>query len=363
MNKTIQAQLAPGSMFKVIVSLAGLQQGVAQNLTVDCQGGIRLYGHWFGCDQHHGVVDIEKAIPWSCDSFFYVLATKLGIDTIARYAHEVGIGRRTGVDLPDEASGLMPSTEWKLRVLHQKWYPGETPSVGIGQGAVQVTPIQMARAVAGIASGGVLEWPHVVFQNQLSRRMREQIREEFPGTRNATVQESTSTWETITDAMYKTVNGGPFATAHQDRLKGIDFAGKTGTAQVVSESAGANRVSSVLARRANGWFVGITPRRNPDIVVVVLWEHGGWGSGAAPIAAKVIEAFVDKQRQLHHNLVTDEKARLDVGAVWSDTQHPNAFGGKPLPGLAREGVNPALSSVRGGHFWVKIPAEAAAQLP
>jgi penicillin-binding protein 2 len=364
LNKTIQAQLAPGSTFKIIMSLAGLQEGIAQNLTVDCQGGIRLYGHWFGCDKHHGVVDIEHAIPWSCDSYFYVLATKLGIDTIAKYAHEVGIGKRTGVDLPDEVSGTMPSTEWKLRVLHQPWYAGETVSVGIGQGAVAVTPIQMARAIGGIASGGALQWPHVVFQNQLSSRMREQIRDNFPGSRKTTITESTATWETITDAMYNTVNGpSSFSTALMDRLPGIDFAGKTGTAQVVSESAGADRVSSVFARRANGWFVGMTPRRNPDIIVVVLWEHGGWGSGAAPIAAKIIEAYVDKQRRLHHNLVADENKPVEVGALWSNPKHPDAFGGRPLPPPPGQKPNPALATLRAGHFWVKVPAEASAELP
>lgn len=352
MDKAIQAQLAPGSTFKIIMSLAGLQENIAQSLVVDCQGGVTLYGHFFACDRHHGEVDIENAIPWSCDSYFYVLATKLGIDTIARYAHSVGIGEKTGVDLPDEAAGIMPSTEWKLQTLHQKWYPGETPSVGIGQGAVAVTPIQLARAIGGIASGGILERPHVVFPSELSPEMREFIRDNFPGSGDARIPLTTANWELITDAMYNTING-PGGTAGMARLNGIDFAGKTGTAEVVSHSAGALSLGTGN-QRADSWFVGIAPRRNPDIVIVVLWQHGGWGSYSAPIAARIVEAYVDEQRQRHDNLLAQNQKQVEVGAVWSNPAAPNAFGGKPLPASVVAGSR-ELAWVRGGHFEVKLP--------
>jgi penicillin-binding protein 2 len=355
MNKAIQAQLAPGSTFKIIMSLAGLQQNIAQNLTVDCQGGVTLYGHFFACDRHHGEVDIENAIPWSCDSYFYVLATKLGIDTIAKYAHSVGIGQRTGIDLPNEASGIMPSTEWKLQTLHQKWYPGETPSVGIGQGAVAVTPIQLVRAIAGIASGGVLERPHVVFPGELTPEMQQYIKDTYPGSGNERIPLTTENWETITDAMYNTINGGPLATANMAKLDGIDFAGKTGTAEVVSHSAGALKLGSGN-ERADSWFVGIAPRRNPDIAVVVLWQHGGWGSFSAPIAARVVEAYVDEQRRMHNNLVAQNQKQVEVGAVWSNPAAPDAMGGKPLP-KSVVAANKELASVRGGHFEVRTPQQ------
>ena len=156
LNKAIQAQLAPGSTFKIIMSVAGLQEGVAQNLRVGCAGGATFYGHFYACDAHHGSVDIHNAIPYSCDTFFYTLANRLGIDTIAHYATELGFSQKTGIDLPDEASGTMPSTAWKLKTQHEKWYAGEVISVGIGQGAVAATPIQLARAIGGIASG--LTW-------------------------------------------------------------------------------------------------------------------------------------------------------------------------------------------------------------
>src|SRR6202046_1458093 len=149
------------------MSLAGLEEGVAQVMHVVCNGGGTFYGQFHACDHAHGVVDIDHAIPWSCDTFYYTLAEKLGIDTIAKYGVEVGLSQKTGVDLPDEASGIMPSTEWKLKTQHERWYPSEAISVGIGQGAVTVTPIQLARALSGIASGGALREPHVVLPNDI----------------------------------------------------------------------------------------------------------------------------------------------------------------------------------------------------
>jgi penicillin-binding protein 2 len=145
MNKAIQDQLAPGSTFKIIMSAAGLQEGVAQNMHVMCSGGADFYGRFFKCDHHHGLLDIHEAIPMSCDTFFYTLAQKLGIDTIAKYATEFGLSQKTGVDLPNEMVGIMPSTKWEMKNYHQRYYPGNTISVGIGQGETQVTPIQLLR--------------------------------------------------------------------------------------------------------------------------------------------------------------------------------------------------------------------------
>src|SRR5277367_3635733 len=166
LNKAIQAQLAPGSTFKIIMSLAGLEEGVAQTMHVVCAGGATFYGHFYACDKHHGAVDIHNAIPYSCDTFYYTLANRLGIDTIAKYATSVGLGQKTGIDLPDEVSGTVPSTAWKLKTQHDKWFAGETISVGIGQGAVTATPMQLARALSGIASGGIFRRPHVIFSDE-----------------------------------------------------------------------------------------------------------------------------------------------------------------------------------------------------
>ena len=299
LNKTIQAQLAPGSTFKVIMTLAGLQENVAQDMHVQCNGGATFYGHFFACDKHHGAVDIHNALPYSCDTFYYTLANRLGIDTMARYANSVGIGLKTGVDLPEEAAGVMPSEAWKMKVLHDKWYAGETISVGIGQGAIEATPLQLARAIGGIASGGVLRRPHLVFDDELSPQELDAIHTNYPGAGDKTIPLTSANWQIITDDMANVTQG--IGTAAEAHLEGVDFAGKTGTAQVMSHAA-LSHTGGGHNTMPNAWFVGMAPRRNPDIVVAVLWEHGNWGNNSAKLASQVITAFVNKQRAHAGNL-------------------------------------------------------------
>ena len=298
LDKVTQAQLAPGSTFKIIMSVAGLQENVAQTMHVQCSGGASFYGHYFKCDRVHGTVTINTAIPLSCDTFYYTLANRLGIDTIARYASSLGFGQRTGIDLPDEASGTMPSTAWKLKNFHEKWYAGETISVGIGQGATTATPIQLARAISGIASGGALRRPHLVFPEEVPAEELEAIHETFSGSGDRNISLTPENWQTITDAMAQTTLMGTAAASH---LEGIDFAGKTGTAQVMSHDALA-RTGGGHKTVPNSWFVGIAPRRNPDIVVAILWQNGDQGANSAKLAARIINAFVTKQRTREHNL-------------------------------------------------------------
>jgi penicillin-binding protein 2 len=306
LNKTIQAQVAPGSTFKIIMSLAGLEEGIAETMHVNCQGGGIFYGQFHACDKHHGSVDIDHAIPWSCDTFYYTLAERLGIDTIAKYAVSVGISQKTGIDLPEEAAGIMPSTAWKLKTQHERWYPSEAISVGIGQGAITATPIQLARAIGGIASGGVLRRPHVVFPDELPKDMAASIASTYPGSGDRVVPITPANWETITDGMYEVMGAG--GTAGAAHLEGIDFAGKTGTAQVMSHAALA-RSGGGHRTVPNAWFVGMAPRRNPDIVVAVLWENGDWGWHSAQVAAQVIDTFVNKQRRRDGNLRFVEAAK------------------------------------------------------
>ena len=315
LDKAIQAQLAPGSTFKIVMSVAGLQEQVAQTMHVQCSGGASFYGHYFKCDKVHGMVDIYHAIPWSCDTFYYTLANRLGIDTIAKYATALGFGQRTGIDLPDEASGTMPSTAWKMKNFHEKWYAGETISVGIGQGAIAATPLQLARAIGGVASGGALKRPHVVFTDEVPAEELEAVHETFNGAGNRDVPISPDTWQIVTDAMAQTTTGG--GTAFASHLDGIDFAGKTGTAQVIGHDALA-RSGKSHKTVPNSWFVGLAPRRNPDIVVAVLWENGDWGSNSAKLAARVIEAFVNKQRTQQHNLRQVAEVTPPVAAVPPD---------------------------------------------
>jgi penicillin-binding protein 2 len=287
---------------------------------VNCQGGAFFYGQFHACDRHHGMVDIEHAIPWSCDTFYYTLADKLGIDTIARYAKSAGLGQRTGVDLPNEAVGIVPSSDWKLKNYHEKWYVGETVSVGIGQGPVTVTPIQLARMISGIASGGHFVRPHVVDTAQLPAQFRQALKDSFPGSGESTIDLDPESWMIITEGMAGATDAAMGGTAAASHLEGVDFAGKTGTAQVASHEA-IKRLGGGKEFLPNGWFVGVIPRRNPEFVVAVLWEHGDWGSNAARLAAQVATVYVNKKRIQDQNAqaLAGKASPVEMGAVWSES--------------------------------------------
>ncbi|HXY47983.1 MAG TPA: penicillin-binding protein 2 [Terriglobales bacterium] len=316
LNKAIQAQLAPGSTFKIIMATAGLQEGIAQDMHVICNGGATFYGRYFKCwvvAEHrvHGAVDISKAIYQSCDVFFYTLAERLGIERIAKYATAFGLGQKTGIDLPQEASGVMPSEEWKIRNFKQKWFAGETISVGIGQGAVAATPIQMARTIAAIASGGVLVRPHIADPTDLPPDV-------VPASNlpdKTQIPLDPHNWEIITDAMADVVNPG--GTAALSHLQGIDFAGKTGSAQTISNTLKAKLGAEGKAKfKDNGWFIGVEPRRNPEIVVCALLEEGEHGYLAARTAAQVIKAYVEKERR-QPTKMANRAGKVEIGAVWN----------------------------------------------
>src|SRR5438067_7573591 len=322
LNKAIQAQLAPGSTFKILMATAGWQENIAQTLNVHCNGGAEFYGRRFGCwvKSGHGEVDLTKAIYQSCDVFFYTLANKLGIDRIAKYASSFGLGQRTGIDLPQEASGVMPSEEWKLRNFRQKWFAGETISVGIGQGAVAVTPVQLMRAIAAISMDGRLVVPHVADRTGLPSGYVEV--NHYTEVKNIPVD--VTGWNTITDAMSRVLL--PEGTAPSAHVPGVDIAGKTGSAQIVSLATRAKfKNSEALAQ--NGWFVGFTPRRNPDIVVCVLFQGGEHGKLAARLATQVIKAYVEKRDRSPQKMTEKPKSNgpVDVGGLWSD---PDAGTGK-----------------------------------
>jgi penicillin-binding protein 2 len=283
LNRVIQQQWAPGSTFKPIMAFAGLESGkITPEYRVSCAGGASFYGKFFACLAHHGSLDLHPAIVHSCDTYFYTLANHLGIDTIAEYAEMAGLGHRTGIDLPHEVEGIMPSTRWKARVFRQKWYAGETISVGIGQGAVAVTPLQLARAIGGIAVGGVWNTPHLVKDAPTVK----------PAVKANVNLENIST---IVKAMYGVVNEG--GTGGRARLPGIMVCGKTGTAQVMSKQL-AMKTHGAEAKD-NAWFVGFATRDSPEIVVVALLENlGEHGSVAAPIVRDVIKAYYDKKARL-----------------------------------------------------------------
>ncbi|HKU26304.1 MAG TPA: penicillin-binding protein 2 [Candidatus Sulfotelmatobacter sp.] len=316
LNKAIQAQLAPGSTFKIIMSVAGWQEGIAQNLRVHCGGSADFYGRNYKCwvyflHQSHGEVDLEKAIYQSCDVFFYTLADRLGIGRIAKYASVLGLGQKTGIDLPNEVSGVMPSEEWKIRNFKQKWFAGETISVGIGQGAVAVTPVQLLRAISAISMGGRMVVPHVINPTDMPPGLVEAARY----TEVKTIPISDDGWNYITDAMSRVLL--PEGTAPSAHIAGIDIAGKTGSAQVVSLNLRAKmKNSSEFAQ--NGWFVGFTPRRSPEIVVCVLFQGGEHGKLAARLATQVIKAYVEKRDRNPQKMTDKGNGTVDVGGLWSE---------------------------------------------
>jgi penicillin-binding protein 2 len=324
LNKAIQAQLAPGSVFKIIMSVAGWQEGIAQTLHINCGGGASFYGRYFKCwvKGAHGSVTLTKGIYQSCDVYFYTLAERLGITRIAKYATAFGMGQKTGIDLPQEVSGVMPSEEWKLKNYRQKWFAGETISVGIGQGAVATTPVQLMRAVGAISMGGHLVRPHVVFPDKVPETYRSALH--YTDTKDVPIDPTG--WQTITDAMGEVLL--PEGTAPSAHIAGIDIAGKTGSAQTISNAMKA-KMSNKEAYKDNGWFVGFTPRRDPEIIVCVLFEGGEHGKLAARLATQVIKAYDDKKnhRPLQHPRPPSDDATpqatpparpTEVTGLWSD---------------------------------------------
>ncbi|MBM3810172.1 MAG: penicillin-binding protein 2 [Acidimicrobiia bacterium] len=282
LNRSIQAQLAPGSTFKPFIAMAALAAGVADpSVTFHCGGGASFYGRYFRCHsaKGHGSVDLHKGMIHSCDVYFYNLGNRLSIDKIAEWAELAGFGKRTGIDLPGEAEGIVPSTRWKVRNFRQKWYAGETISVAIGQGALTVTPLQMAHAVGGLIMGGVWHKPHLVRDPS---HAGEPKRSDLDASHVARVL----------DGLYGVVNEG--GTAARSRIPGIEFCGKTGTAQPVSREL---QLSGKLGDKAkdNAWFFGFAPKQDPEIVVVALYEAGEHGPEAAPIVRDVIKAYFDKK--------------------------------------------------------------------
>ena len=332
LNKAIQAQLAPGSTFKIIMSVAGWQEGIAQSLHVNCTGSAEFYGRRFGCwvKTGHGEVELEKAIYASCDVFFYTLAEKLGIERIAKYATELGLGQKTGIDLPNEVAGVMPSEEWKIKNFKQKWFAGETISVGIGQGAVAITPVQLLRAISAISMGGKMVVPHVVNPDGLPQGYVQTSH--YDEVKNVSIDPNG--WTFITDAMTRVLMPG--GSAPSAGVPGIDIAGKTGSAQIVSLTTRAKfKNAEDLAQ--NGWFVGFTPRRNPDIVVCVLFQGGEHGRLAARLATQVIKAYVDKQHRIPNKVVEKRKpdGNVDVGGLWTDPDGDKLEGGRFVVDFAK----------------------------
>ena len=294
-NKGIQGQYPPGSVFKIITAIAGLETGaITPNTQMTCRG-IYPYGNRdFRCwrEEGHGTINLHRAIVESCDIYFYQVGLKVGVDAIAHYAEEFGLGSSTGIALPHEKSGIVPSTSWKKRRLGAPWYSGETLSLAVGQGYINATPLQLLMLISAIANGGRLYLPQVT---EKVEDVYGNLLKEWPVSEMGRVDVSEKTLQIIQQALMGAVND-PRGTGWACVLKQAKVAGKTGTAQVIrmaQDFKKGDMERMPLKLRDHAWFVAYAPFENPVIAVVVLVEHGGYGgAAAAPIAKRVIEKYL-----------------------------------------------------------------------
>jgi penicillin-binding protein 2 len=292
-DRALQGRYSPGSTFKMAVAIAGLEEGViTPDFQVHCAGGANFYGRVFKCWLRggHGATNLRRAIEQSCDVYFYTVANMLGIDKINKWATALGLGVKSGIDLPNEVTGLIPSTEWKREKMHEKWYAGETISVGIGQGQVSVTPISMAVYAATLANGGTRVTPHLLKAVDEGSGWKPVP----PPPPQSKVQLEPEKLQEVRDGMWGVVNGG--GTGNRARVVGFDVAGKTGTAQVISNAGRVAAARSGKDLRDNGWFVFFAPRDKPEVAGVVFLEHGVHGPNAARVARHILATFMAKKQ-------------------------------------------------------------------
>ena len=298
-NRVIQGQYPPGSVFKLVSAVMAVEEGLVKpEQKTWCPGYFTLSGHTYRDWKRtgHGHVDLHRAIVESCDVYFYKIGQKSGIDLLAEYGRSFGLGRPTGVNLPGEKPGLMPSSAWKRRALKERWYAGETISAIIGQGYILVTPMQVAAAYAALANGGTLYRPKLLMQ--VTDGAGEPVRE-YPAVRVGRVKASPGTLARLRRA-FRGVVHEEAGTARRSKLAGdIEMGGKTGTAQVISLSQDPKEDKEIpYEQRDHAWFVGFAPVEKPELVVVVLVEHGEHGSTAsAPIVKRIMDGYFSLKEQ------------------------------------------------------------------
>ena len=290
LNRAIQTQQPPGSVFKIVTAIAALEEKVIDpSFTVFCPGYLTLGSRTFHCwKKHgHGYMNLHDALVQSCDTYFYTLAMKLGIDTIHKYATMLGLGEKTGIELPGEKPGLIPSQEWKKKQFKYPWQKGETLSAAIGQGFVLCTPLQLAVMMAALANGSYVPQPHLVVGIDCDKKTFVPEPE-----KRKPINISAATLAIIKKALAGVVNE-PSGTGGKARIPGILVGGKTGTAQVVGKRVYTERTGKLPNHfEDHAWFVALAPVDDPQIVVAVYCEHGGHGgSAAAPRAREIIACF------------------------------------------------------------------------
>jgi penicillin-binding protein 2 len=299
LNRVIQGLYSPGSVFKTVMATAGLAEGViTPQTTFDCGGSAVFFGRRFRCwrKQGHGTVSVENALKVSCDIFFYNVGARLGVDRIAKWAHNLGFGQITKIDLDGEKAGIVPSELWAEQKQHRKWYPSETISVAIGQGPLIVTPLQAAVMMGAIANGGTIYRPHVV-------KMIERQKPDGSVERLQVASEVINHFDlpkndiqTVRQGLWKVVNeeGG---TAGNARVEGLDIAGKTGTVQVIAQSGWFSTAGLPFMQRDHAWFVSYATVESPQMVIAIFVEHAGahGGTDAAPLAKMMYESKFKQQ--------------------------------------------------------------------
>ena len=285
-NRAVRGLYAPGSIFKMVMAVAGLDLGYVTDQTdVYCNGSIMIYGASRACwfPQGHGSMNLVNAIKNSCNIYFYTLGRQMGIDAIAGAAGQMGLGRKTGLDLPGEKEGLVPSSDWKMKALKTPWYPGETISVAIGQGQLQVTPLQIAAVTGMVANRGRRVEPRLILEaGDLQRPARLDAASPAPFRK--------SSYESVIEGMWRSVNDG--GTGQGARVEGLDACGKTGSTQVVSRERAEMLARAGKPIKTHSWFSGFAPRDKPRIVVTVLVEFGGGGGATAgPLAGQMFSCW------------------------------------------------------------------------
>jgi penicillin-binding protein 2 len=296
-DRCISGQYAPGSTYKLITASAALEEGIIdEESTIYCPGYFPYGGVTFSCWKAggHGRISIHRAIVESCDVFFYTLGDRLGIDKLARYGKAYGFGSLTGIGLPGEASGICPSTDWKQNTLGIPWFPGETISCAIGQGYNLVTPLQLLCAFSALANGGTLYKPRVARELLTPEGKTLEV---YETKKKGDVGLSPKTIDIVKGGLYGAVNE-PGGTGWQARVEEKDVCGKTGTAQILSGSYVSKYLPYEL--RDHAWFVCFAPREKPEIAVVVLVEHGGFGGAAAsPLAGEMVKKYFALKGKSH----------------------------------------------------------------
>ena len=342
LNKTLSGLYSPGSTIKPIVALSALENDViSPNMQVKCEGKVEMYGQTYHCwkEKGHGYMKLKNAIKQSCDVYFYEVARLLGVDRLNLTAEKFGLGKKVlGNYFPNEKKGLVPSTKWKKNTLDQSWYLGETFITGIGQGYIQVNPLQLCLMTAQLANGGYKIYPTIVADNKLDtfEQVKKKIQKEAEDAKQednylirateeflkTDVKEHTPLYKNpenvkfVLDAMFRSTNE-VYGTSYKSRIEDpkYQFAGKTGTAQVKRITEEERELDLDLLQipykqRDHAWYIAFGPYKDPRYAMSILIEHGGSGSkAAAPIAKKLFKLLIDR-KEIRDNKEKNKKIKV-----------------------------------------------------